>query len=114
MFNQSFDWMQARYVGTVGVIIKRSVMAMAIFLILIVTILGLFRTIPGSFLPEEDQGYFITIIQLPDGASMTRTIDVLNKVESYFRASAVSTRAISVPASERRDWSRSATLSPTW
>jgi len=86
MFNQSFDWMQARYVGTVGVIIKRSVMAMAIFLILIVTILGLFRTIPGSFLPEEDQGYFITIIQLPDGASMTRTIDVLNKVESYFQS----------------------------
>jgi multidrug efflux pump subunit AcrB len=64
---------KTRYVGTVGVIIKRSVMAMAIFLILIVTILGLFRTIPGSFLPEEDQGYFITIIQLPDGASMTRT-----------------------------------------
>jgi len=59
---------------------------MAIFLILIVTILGLFRTIPGSFLPEEDQGYFITIIQLPDGASMTRTIDVLNKVESYFQS----------------------------
>ncbi|MBP6365938.1 MAG: multidrug efflux RND transporter permease subunit [Nitrosomonas sp.] len=86
MFNQSFDWMQARYVGTVGVIIKRSFMAMAIFLILIVTILGLFRTIPGSFLPEEDQGYFITIIQLPDGASMTRTIDVLNKVESYFQS----------------------------
>ncbi|MDO8334695.1 MAG: multidrug efflux RND transporter permease subunit [Nitrosomonas sp.] len=86
MFNQSFDWMQARYVGTVGVIIKRSIMAMAIFLILIVTILGLFRTIPGSFLPEEDQGYFITIIQLPDGASMTRTIDVLNKVESYFQS----------------------------
>ncbi len=86
MFNQSFDWMQARYVGTVGVIIKRSFMAIAIFLILIVTILGLFRTIPGSFLPEEDQGYFITIIQLPDGASMTRTIDVLNKVESYFQS----------------------------
>ncbi len=86
MFNHSFDWIQARYVGTIGVIIKRSVMAIAIFLILIVVILGLFKTIPSSFLPEEDQGYFITVIQLPDGASMTRTIEVLNKVESYFQS----------------------------
>ncbi len=86
IFNRSFDWVQARYVGTVGVILKRSVMALAIFLILILVILGLFRTIPGSFLPEEDQGYFITVIQLPDGASMTRTIEVLSKVESYFQS----------------------------
>jgi HAE1 family hydrophobic/amphiphilic exporter-1/multidrug efflux pump len=35
-------------------------------------------------LPEEDQGYFITMIQLPDGASKQRTDVVLNKVEQYF------------------------------
>ena len=86
IFNQLFDWAQARYVGIVGVILKRSGMALAIFLALILVIFGLFRTIPGSFLPEEDQGYFITVIQLPDGASMTRTIEVLNKVESYFQS----------------------------
>ncbi len=86
LFNQSFDWAQTRYVGTVAVVIKRSVIVMAIFLSLIVVIVGLFKTIPGSFLPEEDQGYFITVVQLPDGASMTRTIEVLNKIESYFQA----------------------------
>ena len=86
IFNQLFDWVQARYVGTVGVILKRSVIALAIFLTLILVILGLFKTIPGSFLPEEDQGYFITVIQLPDGASMTRTIEVLSKIESYFQS----------------------------
>lgn len=86
VFNRLFDWVQARYVGAVGVILKRSVMALAIFLALILVIFGLFKTIPGSFLPEEDQGYFITVIQLPDGASMTRTIEVLNKVESYFQS----------------------------
>ena len=86
VFNRLFDWVQARYVGAVGVILKRSVMALAIFLALILVIFGLFKTVPGSFLPEEDQGYFITVIQLPDGASMTRTIEVLNKVESYFQS----------------------------
>ncbi|WP_297324004.1 multidrug efflux RND transporter permease subunit [Nitrosomonas sp.] len=86
LFNRSFDWAQARYVGTVGVVIRRSVIALTIFLALILVIFGLFRTIPGSFLPEEDQGYFITVVQLPDGASMTRTIEVLEKIEGYFQS----------------------------
>ncbi|SCY02088.1 multidrug efflux RND transporter permease subunit [Nitrosospira sp. Nsp13] len=86
MFNRSFDWVQTRYVGTVGVILKRSVIALVVFGTLIAVILGLFKTIPGSFLPEEDQGYFITIVQLPDGASKARTIEVLSKIESYFQS----------------------------
>ena len=86
LFNRSFDWAQARYVGTVGMVIKRSAIALAIFLTLLLVIVGLFRTIPGSFLPEEDQGYFITVVQLPDGASLTRTIEVLEKIEAYFQS----------------------------
>lgn len=84
IFNSSFDWMQTRYVGTVGIVIKRSIISLVIFGLLIVLLVGLFRTIPSSFLPEEDQGYFITIVQLPEGASMGRTINVLEKVEGYF------------------------------
>lgn len=86
IFNRLFDWVQARYVGTVGILIKRSIMAMMIFLALIIVSLSLFRTIPGSFLPEEDQGYFITIVQLPEGASLTRTTEVLSKIERYFQS----------------------------
>lgn len=86
MFNRSFDWMQARYAGAVGTILKRSAIALVIFGMLIFVILGLFKTIPGSFLPEEDQGYFITVVQLPDGASKARTIEVLRKIESYFQS----------------------------
>jgi HAE1 family hydrophobic/amphiphilic exporter-1/multidrug efflux pump len=86
MFNRSFDWVQTHYVGTVGVVIKRSAIALAVFAALILVILGLFRTIPGAFLPEEDQGYFITIVQLPDGASLKRTIEVLSQVENYFQS----------------------------
>lgn len=86
VFNRSFDWTQTRYTGAVGIILKRSVMALVVFGTLIAVIFGLFKTIPGSFLPEEDQGYFITIVQLPDGASKARTIEVLRKIESYFQS----------------------------
>ncbi|SFU31210.1 multidrug efflux RND transporter permease subunit [Nitrosospira multiformis] len=84
LFNRSFDWMQTRYTNGVGMILKRSMIALCIFAVMIFVLLGLFRTVPGSFLPEEDQGYFITVVQLPDGASKERTIDVLSKVEQYF------------------------------
>ncbi|GJL62276.1 MAG: multidrug efflux RND transporter permease subunit [Nitrospirales bacterium] len=86
VFNQSFDWMQTRYVGAVGVLVQRTVMSLAIFVILLFTLWGLFSSIPGGFLPPEDQGYFITIVQLPDGASQERTIRVLEKVEGYFKS----------------------------
>jgi HAE1 family hydrophobic/amphiphilic exporter-1/multidrug efflux pump len=86
MFNRSFDWMQTRYASAVGSILKRSMIALAIFGALLFLIFGLFKTIPGSFLPEEDQGYFITVVQLPDGASKARTIEVLSRIESYFQS----------------------------
>lgn len=83
-FNQGFDWTQNRYVGTVGTILKHSALSLAIFGVLLFVSGGLFQALPSSFLPEEDQGYFISIIQLPDGASKQRTIEVLNTVEQYF------------------------------
>jgi len=83
-FNQGFDWTQNRYVGTVGRILKHSVLSLGIFGALLFVSAGLFQSLPASFLPEEDQGYFISIIQLPDGASKQRTIEVLQKVEEYF------------------------------
>jgi hydrophobe/amphiphile efflux-1 (HAE1) family protein len=83
-FNDGFAWTQNRYVGTVGTILKHSVLSLAIFGALLFVSGGLFQALPSSFLPEEDQGYFISIIQLPDGASKQRTIEVLHKVEEYF------------------------------
>ena len=77
--------MQGRYISTVGMSadaacavgcgIRRPFLS-GVFL--------LFRIIPNSFLPEEDQGYFITIVQLPDGASKQRTDTVLSKIEITF------------------------------
>jgi multidrug efflux pump len=84
LFNKVFDWTQTRYTTTVGVILKRSGLALAVFGGLLIIVISLLRVIPSGFLPEEDQGYFITMIQLPDGASKQRTDDVLSKIENYF------------------------------
>lgn len=86
LFNQSFGWLQARYIGIVSIAFKRLIIALAIFLALMVVIVSLFNKIPQSFLPEEDQGYFIVVVHLPDGASLTRTTAVLDKVEGFFQS----------------------------
>ncbi|MGQ0812601.1 MAG: multidrug efflux RND transporter permease subunit [Nitrospiraceae bacterium] len=83
-FNRFFDRTRDGYSAIVGTIMKRAVLALAIFGVVILAAIGLFRLIPSSFLPEEDQGYFIAIVQLPDGASKQRTDAVLQKVERYF------------------------------
>ena len=84
LFNRFFDWTQVRYTTTVGLLLKRSLPALTVFGLLIGGSVGLLKMIPPSFLPDEDQGYFIAIVQLPDGASKQRTDAVLDKVERYF------------------------------
>src|SRR4249920_2284722 len=84
VFNRFFGWTQARYAAVVGTLLNRSVLSLVLFGIIGLSAAGLFKTIPFSFLPEEDQGYFITIVQLPDGASKQRTDAVLSKIENYF------------------------------
>jgi hydrophobe/amphiphile efflux-1 (HAE1) family protein len=83
-FNGLFNWTQARYTGNVGRVLKHSALSIAVFAVLIVAALGLITIIPSSFLPEEDQGYFISIVQLPDGASKERTDAVVSKLEQYY------------------------------
>lgn len=86
LFNQSFDWTQNFYVDAVRRILPRSGMFLGMFAVLVFCAWGLFQNVPESFLPDEDQGYFITIVQLPDGASKERTLKVVEEVERYFQA----------------------------
>ncbi|MGH7430175.1 MAG: efflux RND transporter permease subunit, partial [Candidatus Methylomirabilaceae bacterium] len=84
LFNKFFDWTRDRYTAVAGLVINRAALALVVFGVVIALGIGLFRLIPSSFLPDEDQGYFITMMQLPDGASKQRTDAVLSKVERYF------------------------------
>lgn len=86
VFNRLFEHMENSYVHVTAGILKRALLAIILFALLISIILGLTKTIPTSFLPEEDQGYFITIVQLPNGASIERMTEVVSHLEDYFLA----------------------------
>mgnify|MGYP001181844797 FL=1 len=85
-FDRAFGRTQHGYASAVAGLVIRPVRVMAVFGLLLALSFGLFQTLPKSFLPEEDQGYFIVIAQLPDGASKQRTDAVLERVERYFQA----------------------------
>jgi multidrug efflux pump len=73
-----------RYQGTVARILPKSGRYMVIFALIIGLVVVLFMRLPSSFLPEEDQGYMITVVQLPQNAPQERTLGVLRQVEQYF------------------------------
>ncbi|MFM8552125.1 MAG: efflux RND transporter permease subunit, partial [Nitrospiraceae bacterium] len=86
LFNRLFDGMQAGYAGAVGLVVRRSLLSGLVFLLLIGATVQLFRTVPLGFVPDEDQGYFIVVVSLPEGASKQRTDAVLARIERYFLA----------------------------
>ena len=85
-FDRTFSRTQQGYTWSVGKLVARPAWVMLTFGGLVAVSLGLFQKLPQSFLPEEDQGYFIVVAQLPDGASKQRTNAVLEQVERFFQA----------------------------
>lgn len=83
-FNRSFDAFTNRYQRWVGVLVKRTFAGMLVLLCVLAAVFVLYKKMPSSFLPEEDQGYFLALISLPVGATDARTGEALLKVEEYF------------------------------
>ncbi len=85
-FNRFFDRVTQGYQAGVANVLKRTARYMVIYAVILAAVGFLFAKLPTSFLPEEDQGYFISMIQLPAGATRSRTLEVLSQVEDYYRA----------------------------
>ena len=83
-FNRAFAAFTNRYQRWVGVLVKRSFIGMSALLMIVFLVVTLYRKMPSAFVPEEDQGYFLTLITLPVGATDVRTGEALLKVEEYF------------------------------
>jgi multidrug efflux pump len=83
-FNRWFDTWTHRYQGWVGVLVKRTSISIVALLAILLAVGLLYKRMPSAFLPEEDQGYFLTLISLPVGATDERTGEALLKVEEYF------------------------------
>ena len=83
-FNRFFARTTTNYTSGVGRIVKKTTRYLLVYAVIFIAMGWLFSKLPGSFLPAEDQGYFINVIQLPPGATQGRTLDVLSQVEKYY------------------------------
>lgn len=82
-FNCRFEQMTLRYQSGVGRLLARSGRVMLVFIALSALLVMGFRQLPSAFLPEEDQGYFMSIFQLPADATAERTLDVVKAYEAH-------------------------------
>ena len=83
-FNRKFSALTISYKGWVARLLPRIGRMLLLYAVLLVVLGFLFMRLPTSFLPEEDQGYFISVVQLPAGATRERTIQVIEQVEQHF------------------------------
>ncbi|WP_114191575.1 multidrug efflux RND transporter permease subunit AcrB [Edaphovirga cremea] len=83
-FNKKFDQSTTHYTDSVGNILRSTGRYLIIYLLVVVGMAFLFLRLPTSFLPEEDQGVFLTMVQLPAGATQERTQKVLDQVSKYY------------------------------
>jgi hydrophobe/amphiphile efflux-1 (HAE1) family protein len=80
-FNDHFELATNKYLSAARRIIGRPRAWFAIFAVMLVLILVLFKRVPGSFIPTEDKGVFLVSVHLPDAASLQRTTEVVKQVE---------------------------------
>ena len=80
-FNVLFEHVTDRYVGLVKTLLRRTLLAIGLFLVVLAGIGGIFSRVPGGLVPDEDQGYLIGLMTLPDGASLSRTSSVENIID---------------------------------
>ncbi len=85
LFNAGFARAQSGYVRTCNLLIRKFVVAVIILLGFTAMVGGLGKILPTSFLPEEDQGFFLMNVQLPPGASLERTNAVMRKIDEIIR-----------------------------
>ena len=90
-FNNSFSKLTNVYIRAVSTTLRHKIIGGLAFVGIVVALLSLIKMVPGSFVPAEDQGYVITLVNLPDGATLSRT----TKTTESIRAAIASDKAVS-------------------
>ena len=84
-FNRIFNNVTGKYVGMAGYL-SRKAMRIIIILVVVIAFIGLLgKSLPGGFVPDEDQGYFIMNVALPPASSLQRTDEVCSQVEKILK-----------------------------
>ena len=79
-FNRGFAKLTNFYSSVVDLTLQHRIIGTLVFGSIIVLVIILLRTVPGSFVPAEDQGYVVTAVIMPDGATLRRTIKTTDNV----------------------------------
>jgi len=81
-FNQGFSRFSNFYTHTVALTLKHKIIGGLAFAGIVLACVLLFMKVPGSFVPAEDQGYVVTIVVMPDGATLSRTTKTTEAIRS--------------------------------
>jgi multidrug efflux pump len=88
-FDKGFNWVSGTYVGHIGAAVRRAPRWMVVFAMIAVLAGFLYAHLPTSFIPDEDQGFMIALVNLPSGATLQRTDQVLGEVRETLMHSAI-------------------------
>ncbi|HEX5998022.1 MAG TPA: multidrug efflux RND transporter permease subunit [Hyphomicrobiaceae bacterium] len=98
---RAFNWVFGRgtsaYSGGVKRVISRKALGMGVYLVLIAVTFGLFKAVPPGFVPGQDKQYLVGFAQLPDGATLDRTEDVIRRMSEIALAQPGVKNAIAFP-----------------
>jgi multidrug efflux pump len=83
-FNGSYEQTRSWYRRNLERILNHSRIMMALYAVVLVGVAVMFYRLPTGFLPDEDQGFIMTLINLPTGATQARTLSVARKVSDYY------------------------------
>lgn len=83
-FNRLFEKSTHHYTDSVANILRSTGRYVVIYLLLVIGLGLMFMRLPSSFLPQEDQGVLLTMVQLPVGSTQESTQKVLDKVDDYY------------------------------
>ncbi|WP_125780044.1 efflux RND transporter permease subunit [Pseudoalteromonas rubra] len=79
-FNNWFQRVTGRYVGSVSFMIRRGLLGLVLMAAMVSATIFIWQKTPGSLVPDEDQGFYIAAVFLPDGSSLERTAAVVDEV----------------------------------
>ena len=85
VFNKGYAAVENFYKVTIGHMLDKAGVSLAVFFLLAAAGVAAFLMWPTSYVPEEDQGYFMSSIQLPEGASLERTEKVVNDLSARIK-----------------------------
>ncbi len=83
-FDRVFSALRDRYQRSVGHILRVRILYLAVFLLIVGAMVYFFRRMPTAYLPDEDQGVMMTMVQLPTGSTYEQTQAILNQIQRHY------------------------------